>query len=171
MPGVRGAMMHGAILRTLVRSLVPALAATVLGLSLAAPACAAATNADSALADSALADAEWRAIQGTISGQLAALKAGNAGKAFAQASPSIRQQFGTAANFLAMVRAAYGALIAARYTEFLEGAIIEGNVIQPLRLVAPDNSVQVALYTMQKQSDGRWKISGCVLAPSTVHAV
>ena len=166
MPGVRGAMMHGALLRTLVRSLVPALAATVLGLPLAAPACAAATNADSVLAD-----AEWRAIRGTIGGQLAALKAGNAGKAFAQASPSIRQQFGTAANFLAMVRAAYGALIAARYTEFLEGAIIEGNVIQPLRLVAPDNSVQVALYTMQKQSDGRWKISGCVLAPSTVHAV
>ena len=52
----------------------------------------------------------------------------------------------------------------------LEGAVIEGSVIQPLRLVAPDNSVQVALYTMQKQPNGRWKISGCVLAPSTVQA-
>jgi len=170
MPGVRGAVMHGSILRALVRSLVPALVATVIGLPLAAPACAAVTNTDSELADSVFADAEWRAIKGTIGEQLAALKAGNAGKAFAQASPSIRQQFGTAANFISMVRAAYGALIAARYTEFLEGAIIEGNVIQPLRLVAPDNSVQVALYTMQRQPDGRWKISGCVLAPSTVQA-
>src|SRR6185369_13467535 len=146
------------------------LVATVIGLPLAAPACAAVTNTDSELADSVFADAEWRAIKGTIGEQLAALKAGNAGKAFAQASPSIRQQFGTAANFISMVRAAYGAMIAARYTEFLEGAIIAGNVIQPLRLVAPDNSVQVALYTMQRQPDGRWKISGCVLAPSTVQA-
>ena len=137
----------------------------VLGLPLAAPARAAAANDDSVLAD-----AEWLAIKRTISEQLAALKAGDAGKAFAHASPAIRQQFGTAADFLAMVRTAYGALIAARYTEFLEGAIIEGSVIQPLRLVAPDNSVQVALYTMQRQPDGRWKISGCVLAPSTVQA-
>jgi hypothetical protein len=158
-------MMHGAIMRALARSLVLALAAMVLGVPLAPPARAAATTADSPLAD-----AEWRAIKGTISEQLAALKAGDAGKAFAHASPSIRQQFGTAADFLAMVRTAYGALIVARYTEFLEGAVIEGNVIQPLRLVAPDNSVQVALYTMQKQPDGRWKISGCVLAPSTVQA-
>jgi len=158
-------MMHAAIMRALALSLALALAATVLGVPLASPARAAATTADSVLAD-----AEWRAIKGTISEQLAALKAGDAGKAFVHASPSIRQQFGTAPNFLTMVRTAYGALIEARYTEFLEGALIEGQVIQPLRLVAPDNSVQVALYTMQKQPDGRWKISGCVLAPSTVQA-
>ena len=121
-------------------------------------------------ADAALADAEWLAIKATISEQLAALKAGDGAKAFAHAAPAIRQQFGTATDFLAMVRTAYGALIAARYSEFLEGAVIEGSVIQPLRLVAPDNSVRVALYTMQKQPDGRWKISGCVLAPSTVQA-
>ena len=88
-------------------------------------------------------------------------------KAFAHAAPGIRAQFGTADNFLAMVRTAYDALIAARYTEFLEGAVIEGVVIQPLRLIAPDNTVQVALYTMEKQKSGGWKIAGCVLAPST----
>ena len=152
-------------MRALARSLALVFVAMGLGVPLALPARAAVTTADSVLAD-----AEWRAIKGTISEQLAALKAGDARKAFVHASPSIRQQFGTAANFLTMVRTAYGALIDARYTEFLEGALIEGQVIQPLRLVAPDNSVQVALYTMQKQPDGRWKISGCVLAPSTVQA-
>jgi hypothetical protein len=30
--------------------------------------------------------------------------------------------------------------------------------------------VLVALYTMQKQADGGWKIAGCALAPSTVRA-
>jgi hypothetical protein len=114
--------------------------------------------------------AEWAAIRGVIGEQLDALKEGDAAKAFSYASPGIRAQFGTPANFLDMVRASYGALTAARYTEFLEGAVIEGRVIQPLRLVAPDNGVRVALYSMERQEDGRWRIAGCVLAPSTVQA-
>ena len=47
--------------------------------------------------------------------------------------------------------------------------MIDGNVIQPLRLILPDNTVLVALYTMEKEK-GRWHIAGCVLAPSTVQA-
>jgi len=117
-----------------------------------------------------LAAAEWKAIKRVIGEQRAALVAGDATRAFSYAAPGIRAQFGTAENFLAMVRTAYDALIAARYTEFLEGAVIEGVVIQPLRLIASDNTVQVALYTMEKQKNGVWKIAGCVLAPSTVQA-
>jgi hypothetical protein len=119
---------------------------------------------------STLPAAEWKAIKKVIGDQRAALVAGDAAKAFTHAAPGIRAQFGSPENFLAMVQTAYVPLVTARYTEFLEGAVIDGNVIQPLRLVAPDNTVQVALYTMQKQKDGRWKISGCVLAPSTVQA-
>ena len=120
---------------------------------------------------SKLTAAEWSAIRRTIDDQRKALRAGDARKAFSYASPGIRAQFQTPETFFAMVRDGYGALIAARYVEFLEGAVIEGAVIQPLRLVAPDNSVLVALYTMEKQKDGRWRIAGCVLAPSTVQAV
>jgi hypothetical protein len=121
-------------------------------------------------AASALPDADWTAIKALIGEQLAALKAGDGSKAFSYASPGIREQFGNAGTFLEMVRTSYGALIAARYTEFLEGAVIEGRVIQPLRLIAPDNSVLVALYTMERQPAGGWKIAGCILAPSTVRA-
>jgi len=69
-----------------------------------------------------------------------------------------------------MVREGYAPLLAARYTQFLEGALIEGAVIQPLRLVLPDDTVVIALYEMQRQPDGRWRIAGCVLAPSTVQS-
>jgi hypothetical protein len=127
-------------------------------------------RAQARLAESALAASEWSAIRRAIDDQRKALKSGDARKAFSFASPAIQAQFGTPDTFLAMVRNGYGALIAARYVEFLEGAVIEGAVIQPLRLVAPDNSVLVALYTMEKQKDGRWRIAGCVLAPSTVQA-
>ena len=120
--------------------------------------------------DSTLPVADWSAIRRTIDEQRKALKASDAPKAFSFAAPGIQAQFGTPETFLAMVRNGYGALIGARYVEFLEGAVIDGAVIQPLRLVAPDNSVLVALYTMEKQKDGRWRIAGCVLAPSTVQA-
>jgi hypothetical protein len=121
-------------------------------------------------AETKLAKADWQAIRKVISQQLAALRAGDGDRAFSLASPGIQAQFENEHTFMAMVRGAYSPLLVARYTEFLEGAIIDGIVIQPLRLIAPDNTVQVALYTLEKQGKGRWRISGCRIAPSTVQA-
>jgi len=109
-------------------------------------------------------------VKRVIAAQRDALLAGNAERAFSFAAPGIRLQFGTPATFLAMVRSGYAALLDARYVEFLEGAVIDGNVIQPLRLILPDNTVLVALYTMERQPDGEWMIAGCVIAPSTTRA-
>jgi len=121
-------------------------------------------------AEAKLSKAEWQAIQRVISDQLAALKAGQEAKAFSFATQRIQTQFGDAQAFMAMVRASYSPLLDARYTEFLEGAVIDGTVVQPLRLIGRDNTVLVALYTMEKQKRGGWRISGCVIAPSTVQA-
>ncbi len=131
--------------------------------------CAGAAHAATATTAS-LPDDDWRAIKQVISAQLAALKAGEGDTAMGFAAPGIRAQFGTPERFLQMVRTSYAPLLDARYTQFLEGAVIEGAVIQPLRLVLPDNTVLVALYQMQRLPDGRWRIAGCALAPSTVKA-
>jgi hypothetical protein len=120
-------------------------------------------------AQTQLTRAEWTAIKKAISQQLAALKRGDGERAFGYASPSIQAQFGDAQTFIEMVRSSYSPLLGARYTEFLEGAVIDGVIVQPLRLIAPDNTVLVALYTMERQKRG-WRISGCQLAPSTVQA-
>ena len=121
-------------------------------------------------AHAALAPAEWLAIQRTIGDQLAALREGDALRAYSFASAGIRQQFGDATAFLRMVQGGYAALLEARYTEFLEGAVIDGHTIQPLRLVMRDDTVLVALYEMQRDEAGRWRIAGCVLASSTVRS-
>ena len=113
---------------------------------------------------------EWTAIRKVIGDQLAALKAGDGAKAMTFAAPGIQAQFGTPENFLRMVRTGYAALLDARRTQFLDGAVIDDAVVQPLRLVLPDDTVLVALYQMQKQADGRWRIAGCVIAPSTVQS-
>ena len=65
-----------------------------------------------------------------------------------------------------MVRDGYGALLTARTSTFLKGAVVDGVTVQPLQLVLPDNSVVVALYRMEKQKDGAWRIAACVIAPS-----
>lgn len=123
-----------------------------------------------AAAQTAPTAAEWQAIRDVVAAQRTAIIAGDADKAFDYASPGIQQQFGDAASFLAMVDADYSALASARYVEFLEGAVIDSIVVQPLRLIDADNTVRVALYTMERQADGKWRISGCRIAPSTVRA-
>jgi hypothetical protein len=120
--------------------------------------------------DASLRPAEWKAIQQVIADQLKALKAGDGSKAMTYSVPGIRQQFGTPERFLRMVREGYGALLEARSSTFLEGAVVDGVTIQPLQLVLPDNTVLVALYQMEKQKDGRWRIAGCLIAPSTVQS-
>ncbi len=122
------------------------------------------------VAEPVMRSTDWTAIKKVIVDQRSALKAGDAAKAFSYASPGIRDQFGDAATFIGMVRAAYAVLLTARYTEFLEGAVIDGTVIQPLRLIDTDNTVRVALYIMQRQANGTWRIGGCQIAPSTVQA-
>ncbi len=115
-------------------------------------------------------DKDWTAIRRVIGAQLAALKAGDGVKAMTFAAPGIQAQFGTPDNFMRMVRDGYSPLLTARHTAFLQGAVIEDAVVQPLRLVMPDDTVVVALYQMQKQPDGRWRIAGCWIAPSTVQS-
>ncbi|MEO8537188.1 MAG: DUF4864 domain-containing protein [Betaproteobacteria bacterium] len=119
--------------------------------------------------EASVAKGEWTSIRETIRAQLAALRRHDAAQAFSFAASGIRSHFGDAATFLAMVEQQYGALLTARYTEFLEGAVIDGHTIQPLRLVMSDDTVLVALYEMQRDGDA-WKIVGCAIAPSTVRS-
>ena len=121
-------------------------------------------------ADPSLAPAVWSSIKRIIGDQLAALRNGDATRAFSYASTGIRDQFDDATTFLLMVQQRYGVLLTARYTEFLDGAVIDGHTIQPLRLVMNDDTVLVALYEMQRDDGGGWRIAGCVIAPSTVRS-
>jgi hypothetical protein len=118
----------------------------------------------------ALPEREWVEIQSVVSAQLDALKRGDGKTAFAFATTPLQLQFADADTFLRMVRGSYAALLTARRTEFLEGAVIDGAILQPLRLVLPDETVLVALYRMEKGDTGKWQISGCVISASTVRS-
>jgi len=114
--------------------------------------------------------ADWTEIKRVIAAQREALVSGDGESAFSFAAPSIRSHFGDVSTFMRMVRQSYGALLDARYVEFLEGAVIAGDIVQPLRLVLPDGTVMVAIYGVQRQPDGGWRITACAIAPSTVRS-
>ena len=111
--------------------------------------------------------ADWQEIRSVIERQLDAFQRDDEVTAFSYASPRIRDQFKTPANFMQMVRTSYQAVYRPRAVKFLEPAVIEDDIIQALQVVAPDGTVMVALYTMQRQPDGSWRIAGCMLVPAT----
>ena len=145
--------------------------ATALARSLAALAAFVSTLAIAqAPVSEALPPADWLAIRSVVEDQRAALATGDAQRAFAYASPGVRGRFRDAATFFAMVRRSYSPLIEARVAQLLDGAVVDGRVIQPLQLVMPDDTVLVALYTMERLRGGAWRVAACLIAPSTLRA-
>ena len=69
-----------------------------------------------------------------------------------------------------MVRESYSALYMNTSREFLEAAVIDDQVIQPLRIVTRTGETLVALYSLERQPDREWRIGGCELAPSTLRS-
>lgn len=118
----------------------------------------------------ALTRADRTAIQSVINLQLKALAADDDAAAFALAAPDVRRQFGTAEAFTDMVRKGYPPLLRNQSTAFLEAAIVDDDVIQPLRIINRDGTVVIALFSMERQSNGDWRVYGCQLAPSDLQA-
>ena len=115
-----------------------------------------------------LSTADRQKIQRVITLQIKAFERNDEALAFSYSTPEIRKYFGTSRTFMEMVRSSYSALYMNSSKEFLEAAIIDGQVIQPLRLVTHDGETLVALYTLARQPNNEWRIGGCELAPSTL---
>ena len=127
---------------------------TAIWLAVFAPALAAAGEAGS------LGAGDRHAVRGIIQSQLDAFRRDDGHEAFSYASPGIRRTFQTAEIFMAMVRGGYAAVYRPRAVEFLETLVKDGRTIQMMRVVGPDGVAVIAMYTMQRQPDGTWRISG-----------
>ncbi len=111
--------------------------------------------------------ADQQAIQEVIAAQIEAFERDDAEAAFALASPGIQARFGNANNFIAMVRSGYQSVYRPQAKRFLELVIAHGAPMQRVEILDQQGKLQVAVYAMEKQSDGEWRISGCWLMPSS----
>jgi len=103
-------------------------------------------------------------IRNMIIGQIAAFREDDAEKAFSFAAPEIRKIFRTPEMFLYMVRKSYQAVYRPRKYEFRTIRNIDGKVVQPVTIVGPTGVTETALYIMEKQPDGTWRIGACIMA-------
>ncbi|MGB8855467.1 MAG: DUF4864 domain-containing protein [Burkholderiales bacterium] len=113
-----------------------------------------------------LSEHDMAEIRSVVQQQLSAIDKSDAEMAFAFATPGVQETFGTSDRFLFMVRRGYSSLYKPRMVEFLDVTVVNGEMVQPVRLVAQDGSVEVALYEMQRQADLQWRINGCEIAKS-----
>lgn len=106
---------------------------------------------------------EAAAIEAVVRAQLDAFARDDAPGAFALATGAIRERFGTAERFLEAVRTDYAAVYRPRTVQFDEPVVIEGAIFQPVRLTDARGEAWIALYAMQREREGRWRINGCEL--------
>ena len=115
--------------------------------------------------DDSLSAADQAAIRAVIESQVEAFRRDDGVAAFSYAAPMIRQKFGTAETFMSMVRTGYLAVYRPREVTFLEVRVKGGEVAQAVRFVGPDGATVIAVYLMERQPDGNWRIAGVRLFP------
>jgi hypothetical protein len=108
--------------------------------------------------------ADAAVVRKVIEAQIDAFRNDDAPRAFSYATDSIRLTFVTAENFMEMVRTQYAAVYRPRSVAF-DAPVYAGDddLVQPVRLTDADGRAWMALYPMQRGSDGVWRTNGCQL--------
>jgi len=106
------------------------------------------------------------AVRRVVERQLLAFQRDDGEEAFSYAAPDIQARFGTPENFMRMVRGGYRAVYRPLQVSFQAAVLREGRLVQPLLVTGEDGRGQLALYLMERQPDGSWRIGGVTLLPT-----
>jgi hypothetical protein len=109
-------------------------------------------------------EAEQAAARAVISRQAEAFGRDDASTAYAQAAPAIRDIFPNPDLFLGMVRNQYKPVY--RHRSFVFGTardVGETSVSQTVAIQDEFGTDWTAEYTLDRQPDGEWRITGCRL--------
>lgn len=114
------------------------------------------------------ADADAASIRDVINQQIEAFRADDGERAFSFAAPIIRSKFGSADNFMTMVRTGYPDVYRPKAVEFRELKRDGERLIQQVWFLGTGGDSTIGTYIMERQEDGAWKIAGVYMrrAPS-----
>jgi len=115
-------------------------------------------------------EGDQAAIRQVIEKQLAAFQHDDGATAFSFDTAALRQRFGTADNFMRMVRGGYQPVYRPSQVQFggIENA--DGTTVQHVLVVGPDGNFHEARYFMEREKDGSWLIDGCLLTQSDLRS-
>lgn len=103
------------------------------------------------------------AVRAVVQDQVDALAAGDADRAFSHASPKIQSMFKTPDAFMSMVRDGYGALIGPRSFTIDEVLTDGDKAAVRAQIIDREGRPFQAMYPLERQEDGHWRIDGCFL--------
>ena len=103
------------------------------------------------------------AAQNVIRSQEQAFSRDDTAAAYSYAAPAIKQIFPEADIFMMMVQQAYPPVYRHKSFEFGEARAADGQVAQRVHIVDANGEAWEALYTLEQQPDGSFKITGCSL--------
>lgn len=124
-----------------------------------------------ALPAATLPAADVEAIHQAVQRQLDALKKGDAAGAFALTTDDTRNRLGTPDKFLQVIKEQYDPVYRHRLAMLSTIHVINGKVYQLVRLTDQESHVWVAIYAVNKDKQGAWKIDGCELFQTKTIAV
>ncbi|MES2508451.1 MAG: DUF4864 domain-containing protein [Pseudomonadota bacterium] len=102
-------------------------------------------------------------VRAVVEGQLAAFAKDDAKKAFSFAAPNVREAVGDAPAFLAMVKRDYPVVYRPGSVAFLKVEGKDGEALQRVQMLDATGNSWLALYSLQRQKDKSWRITGCVV--------
>jgi len=123
------------------------------------------------LARAEVADADREAFRNIISSQIEAFQRDDGATAYGYASPTIQGLFPSAERFMAMVRSGYPPVYRPRSLSFGTAADTPRGPEQHVFITGPDGRNWVAIYSLQRQPDGTWRINGCRLVEDTGESI
>jgi hypothetical protein len=116
------------------------------------------------LATPVIADDDIAAAQTVIRSQERAMINDDAAAAYSYAGPPITSMYREPDIFMWMVRRGYAPVYRHQSFEFGTGRILGDQITQEVHIIDAEGVAWEALYTLEQQSDGSWKIIGCVLS-------
>ena len=112
-----------------------------------------------------------KAVQTVVQNQLAAFASGNADKAFSYAAPDLRKTIGSSAAFMAMVKNSYPVVYRPASVVFLKAEGSGDEVVQKVQMLDASGTPYLAVYSLQRQKDKTWRISGCAVVENKARMV
>ena len=104
-----------------------------------------------------------KAVQAVVQSQLAAFATDDASKAFSYATPELRKAIGSPAAFMAMVKNSYPVVYRPASVAFLKAEGSGDDIVQKVQMLDASGTSYLAVYSLKRQKDKTWRISGCTV--------
>ena len=106
-------------------------------------------------------------VQAVVRAQLKAFAADDAKAAYLLAADEIQQMFGSANQFMQMVRNTYPVVYRPSAVMFYKPESRDDAVVQRVAMTDSQGVAWVAVYRLELRKNKAWRIAGCVLIPDT----